>query len=73
VSSFTKDICSGKINVNTASAADLDKLPGIGAVLSARIIDYRTKNGPFQNLDDLRKVEGLSKAVADKLKDLIEF
>lgn len=64
---------SGKINVNTASAADLDKLPGIGAVLSQRIIEYRTKNGPFQNLDDLRKVEGLSKSVADKLKDLIEF
>ncbi len=63
----------GKININTATAAELDKLPGIGAVLSQRIIDYRVKNGPFRTLDDVRKVSGLSKSVVDKLKDLITF
>lgn len=62
-----------KVNINTASAADLDKLPGIGATISQRIIDYRTANGPFKNLDDLRKVEGISKSVLDKIKDLIDF
>lgn len=63
----------GKININSASAADLDKLPGIGEVLSARIVEYRTKNGLFKNLDDLRKVPGLTKAVVDKIKDQIAF
>jgi competence protein ComEA len=62
-----------RININTASAAELDTLPGIGAVLSQRIVDYRTKNGPFHSLDDLRKVQGLSASEIEKIKDLIVF
>lgn len=62
-----------RININTASAAELDTLPGIGAVLSQRIVDYRTKNGPFSSLDDLRKVQGLSASEIEKIKDLIVF
>jgi competence protein ComEA len=62
-----------RLNINTASAADLDKLPGIGEVLSQRIVDYRAKNGSFQNLDDLRKVQGLSASEIEKIKDLIVF
>lgn len=65
---------SGKLNINTASAAELDKqLPGIGPVLAGRIVEYRTNNGPFKTLDDLRKVSGLTKSVIDKIKDLITF
>ena len=65
---------AGKVNINTASAAELDKLlPGIGPVLAGRIVEYRTNNGPFKTLDDLRKVSGLTKAVVDKIKDLITF
>lgn len=62
-----------RININTASAAELDTLPGIGAVLSQRIVDYRAKNGPFSSLDDLRKVQGLSASEIEKIKDLIIF
>lgn len=62
-----------RLNINTASAADLDKLPGIGAVLSQRIVDYRSKNGQFHSLDDLRKVVGLTASVIEKIKDLIVF
>jgi competence protein ComEA len=62
-----------RIKINTASAAELDTLPGIGAVLSQRILDYRTKNGPFHSLDDLRKVQGLSASEIEKIKDLIVF
>ena len=62
-----------RININKASAAELDTLPGIGAVLSQRIVDYRTKNGPFRSLDDLRKVQGLSASEIEKIKDLIVF
>ncbi|MEI6044226.1 MAG: helix-hairpin-helix domain-containing protein [Chloroflexota bacterium] len=62
---------SAKINVNTATQAELDSLPGIGAVLSKRILDYRTKNGSFKTLDDLKKVQGITKATFDKIKDLV--
>ena len=62
-----------RINVNTASAAELDKLPGIGATLSQRLVEYRTKNGPYKTLDDLRKVPGLTRSVIEKIKDLISF
>lgn len=63
----------GKINLNTASAADLESLPGIGEVLAQRIVEYRTKNGPFKVLDDLKKVQGVNKATLDKIKDLVTF
>lgn len=63
----------GKINVNTGSAADLETLPGIGEVLAQRIVEYRTKNGPFKALDDLKKVQGVTKATLDKIKDLVTF
>jgi len=64
---------SGKINVNTATAADLDKLPGIGQTLSTRIVEYRTAHGSYRNLDDLRKVAGLTNSVIEKIKDSISF
>jgi len=64
---------NGKINVNSASAAEIDRLPGIGAVLSARIVEYRSKNGLYRNIEDLRKVPGINTSVIDKIKDLITF
>jgi competence protein ComEA len=41
--------------VNTATQAQLEQLPGLGTTSARRIIDYRTANGPFRSLDDLRK------------------
>jgi len=60
-----------KVNLNTAEAWLLEALPGIGEVLSQRIIDYREENGPFMRIDDLKMVEGIGPAAFDKLKDLI--
>ncbi|HEX2912589.1 MAG TPA: ComEA family DNA-binding protein [Chloroflexia bacterium] len=63
----------GRINVNTASVAELDKLPGIGQTLAQRIMEYRTNNGPFKDIEDLRKVSGITKSTIDKIKDLVTF
>ncbi len=52
----------GRININSATASQLDALPGIGAVLAERIVDYRTQHGRFSNLRDLLKVTGIGDA-----------
>ena len=50
---------SYKLNINTATLAQLDTLPGIGPTLAMRIIDYRNEHGLFVSLSDLSKVEGI--------------
>lgn len=64
-------ISNGLVNINTASLAELDTLPGIGPVIAQRIIDYRTKNGPFAMIEDIQKVSGIGPVTYAKLKDLI--
>ena len=48
-----------RININTATAAELESLPGIGPKLAARIVDYRAANGPFQSPEELMNVSGI--------------
>jgi competence protein ComEA len=47
------------INLNTATAAELEKLPGIGQKVAARIVEYRQKNGPFKKVEELMNVQGI--------------
>ena len=47
------------INLNTATAAELETLPGIGARTAARIIEYRQKRGPFKKIEELMNVQGI--------------
>lgn len=56
------------VNINTASKEELDKLPGVGPVKAQAIIDERTKNGPFKNVEDIKRVKGIGDATFDKLK-----
>ena len=60
-----------KININTASMEELDKLSGIGPSLAKAIIDYRTKNGPFKKIEDINDVKGIGDALFEKIKDQI--
>ncbi|MEZ4484900.1 MAG: ComEA family DNA-binding protein [Syntrophotaleaceae bacterium] len=61
----------GKVNVNAASAKELQALPGIGRVTAQRIIDYRTAKGPFTAVEDLLKVNGIGESTLQKIGDLI--
>lgn len=60
-----------KININTASAEDLDFLPGIGAVLAERIVDYREEHGGFRSLEEIKEVSGIGDATYEEIRDLI--
>jgi competence protein ComEA len=63
---------SGKININNASVAQLDGLPGIGATYAQRIIDYRVKNGQYLAIRDLLDKKIVPAATFEKIKDLID-
>jgi len=60
-----------KVNINTASESELEGLPGIGPTLAQRIVDYRTQHGPFHDVKDLMKVEGIGQKKFDSLKDYV--
>ncbi|HYX30168.1 MAG TPA: helix-hairpin-helix domain-containing protein [Pyrinomonadaceae bacterium] len=60
-----------RININTASAEELEKLPGIGKALAARIIEHREKFGPFRKPEHLIIVRGISEHRFREFKDLI--
>jgi competence protein ComEA len=62
---------SGPLDLNTASASDLDSLPGIGKSFADRIIEYRTTNGPFASVEDLQKVKGIGAALFAKIAPLV--
>lgn len=59
------------VNLNTAGAAELDALPGIGPVLAQRIVDFRDRQGPFRSVDALDDVPGIGPAIAAALADLV--
>jgi len=57
----------GKININTAGAAELDKLSGVGPALAERILQYRTEHGPFARPEDLENVSGIGAKTYEKM------
>lgn len=61
------------IQVNTASAAELELLPRIGPVMAQRIIEDRAANGPYRDADDLQRVRGIGPKTAEKLEPLVGF
>jgi competence protein ComEA len=62
---------TGLLDLNTASASDLDNLPGIGQSFAERIIEYRATNGPFTSVEDLQKVKGIGAALFAKIAPLV--
>lgn len=64
---------SDRVNINTAPASELEKLPGIGPTLASRIVEYREENGPFRRLEDLKKVRGIGESKLRELRDRVEI
>ena len=67
--SYNKE--GAKVNINTASQAELDSLPGIGPALAQRIIDFRVENGNFNSIEDIQNVKGIGDSKFEEIKDKI--
>lgn len=61
----------GPLNINTATAEELEKLPGIGPELARRIVSYREEHGPFGSVKELLNVKGIGPVTLEKIRDLI--
>ena len=64
---WAKKVVTGVVNLNTATAAQLDELPGVGAAAAKRILDHRQK-APFKRIEEIVKVKGFGKKKFDKLR-----
>ena len=60
-----------RVNINTASAEELEALTGIGPVLAQAIVDYRAEHGSFESADELMNVRGIGSAKLDGMRDEI--
>ncbi len=59
------------MDLNTATAEELDRLPGVGPTTAAAIIDHRERNGPFASVDQLADVKGIGEAKLEAVRDLV--
>ncbi len=62
---------SAQINLNTATAKELEELPGIGPVMAQRIIEYRTTHGPFYSIAEIQEIRGIGAKTFEKIKEQI--
>jgi competence protein ComEA len=69
----SKKTPTGPININRATARQLDALDGIGPVIAARIVEYRKVNGSFLSVDDLQKVSGIGAAKFAQIKSKVRI
>lgn len=69
----SKKTPTGPININRATARQLDALDGVGPVIAARIVEYRKVNGSFLSVDDLQKVSGIGAAKFAQIKSKVRI
>ncbi|HKP54213.1 MAG TPA: helix-hairpin-helix domain-containing protein [Chloroflexia bacterium] len=60
-----------KVNINIATAQELELLPGIGPALATRIVEYRAANGNFSTVEDLTRVPGIKSGLLDRIRDYV--
>lgn len=61
----------GMISLNQASQSELEQLPGVGPVLAARLVDWRTSNGGFKKIEDLQRVSGIGQKMYEAIKPMV--
>ena len=62
---------ANKVNINTATEAELDALPGIGEAKAKAIVQYRNENGKFKSISDIKNVKGIGDGIFNDIKGLI--
>jgi competence protein ComEA len=67
----TDSVGTALVNVNTATNAELETLPGIGEVIAQAIVDHRTENGPFTSVEQLLDVSGIGDATLENIQELV--
>jgi competence protein ComEA len=69
----TRRVYTGKLNINTASAADLTRLPGVGEVIACRIIKEREELGAFKETRNLKRIKGVSERCYEGFKKYVDI
>lgn len=69
----TKPAPTGKLNLNAASAQQLEELPGVGPKLAARIVEYRQKSGGFKSVQELMNVNGIGEKNFEKIQGFLSL
>jgi competence protein ComEA len=64
---------NGVVHINRATVSEFDSLDGIGPVIAKRIVKYRETNGPFVDIADLQKVDGIGAKTFEKMKDRLSL
>ena len=62
---------NGVLNLNSATESDYESLPGVGPVLAARIMAWRTTNGVFRSIDELGEVTGIGPSILEQIRPLV--
>ena len=68
---FSVEQVEGKVNINTATEAQIALLPGLGPKLATEVVNYRTNNGGFKTIEDIKKVSGVGDKKFEKIKDYV--
>ncbi|MCX8044954.1 MAG: helix-hairpin-helix domain-containing protein [Desulfobacterota bacterium] len=68
-----KPALEGKLNINTATAEQIDMLPGMSKKKAAAVVEYRNAHGKFKTLDDLKNVKGIKDRTIERIKDYVIF
>lgn len=69
----TRTASSGRVNLNRATAHELERVPGLGPVLAERIVDHRERNGPFREVEDLLDVSGIGEKKLAGLREYVDL
>ena len=65
------EAAGGRVSLSSATAAELDSLPGIGPVTAQKILDYRAEHGGFRSVEDLDAIPGIGPARVEQLRDVV--